>query len=277
MIKFKNNQYKIIDSHLHLPWQDEYSTIEKKLKRLQREMKENGIDYGVLIADSILDSNIGNNEQCLKAISNSNNLFLIFGFSPLERLDDQLIFARELLEEKKVVGMKLFPGHEDFCMNDPRIKDVINLCIKYEVPLLVHTEWNSEDYPQYSHPYFIKQIAENSPDLNIICCHIWNPRVIESLKLTRELPNVFYDISSFCMGKHYFADYPKTSFPRKEKAIEYLQHLVEVCPERVIFGSDYGSLSIAEHLELVLESKLKEDEIKNILYENANRIFKLGL
>lgn len=216
MIKLENNQYKIIDSHLHLPWQDECSTIEKKLERLQREMKENGIDYGILIADSILDSNIGNNEQCLKAISNSNNLFLVFGFSPLEGLDDQLIFARELLEEKKIVGVKLFPGHEDFCMNDPRIKDVISLCIKYGVPLLVHTEWNSEDYP-------------------------------------------------------------KTSFPRKEKAVEYLQHLVEVCPERVIFGSDYGSLSIAEHLELVLEAKLKEDEIKNILYENANRIFKLGL
>ncbi len=78
--------------------------------------------------------------------------------------------------------------------------------------------------------------------------------MIESLKLTQGLSNVFYDISSFCMGKQFFKDYPKTPFPRKEKAIEYLRHLMEICGERVIFGSDYGSLSIAEHLELVLRS-----------------------
>ena len=44
MIKVKNKQYKIIDAHLHLPWQDEYSTIEKKLERLQKEMRNNDID-----------------------------------------------------------------------------------------------------------------------------------------------------------------------------------------------------------------------------------------
>lgn len=79
------------------------------------------------------------------------------------------------------------------------------------------------------------------------------------------------------MGKQFFKDHPKTPFPRKDKAIEYLRHLMEICGERVIFGSDYGSLSIAEHLELVLEAGLKDDEIRNILYENANNIFKLGL
>lgn len=277
MVKLKNNQYKIIDAHLHLPWQDEYSTIEEKLERLQKEMRDNGIDYGVLIADSILESSIGNNEECLSVVSNANNLFLVFGISPLERLDEQLLYCEKLLRENKVVGIKLYPGHEDFCMNDSRIKDIINLCIKYEVPLLIHTEWNSEDYPQYSHPYFIKQLAQNNSDLNIICCHIWNPRVIESLKLTQEISNVFYDISSFCMGKQFIKDHPKTLFPRKEKSIEYLRHLMETCGERVIFGSDYGSLSMAEHLELVLEAGLKDDEIRNILYKNANNLFDLGL
>ena len=84
MIKIQNNQYKVIDAHLHLPWQDEFSTTEKKLERLQKEMRNNGIDYGILIADSILESNIGNNEECLCAVSNVNNLFLVFGISPIE-------------------------------------------------------------------------------------------------------------------------------------------------------------------------------------------------
>ncbi len=64
-------------------------------------MKKNGVNYGILIADSILDSNIGNNEQCLKVVNDSNNLFLVFGFSPLERIDEQLSFAEVLLGGKR--------------------------------------------------------------------------------------------------------------------------------------------------------------------------------
>ncbi len=67
-----------------------------------------------------------------------------------------------------------------------RINDVKNLCINYKVPLVVHTEWNDEYYPQYSHPFFVKQLAENNPDLNIVCSHIWNPRVIKSFSLTKK-------------------------------------------------------------------------------------------
>ena len=51
---------------------------------------------------------------------------------------------------------------------------------------------------------------------------------------------------------------------------------MKICSERVLFGSDYGSLSIAEHLELVLEAGLKGDELRTILYKNVNNIFKLG-
>lgn len=277
MIKYQNREYKIIDAHLHLPWQNKYSTIEKKSTALQNEMKRNGVDYGILIADSILDSNIGNNEQCLKVVNESNNLFLVFGFSPIERIDEQLRFAEVLLKEKKTVGIKLYPEHEDFGINDIRINDVRNLCIKYKVPLVVHTEWNDECYPQYSHPFFVKQLAENNPDLNIVCSHIWNPRVIKSFKLTEKLPNIFYDVSSFCMGAQFYLNNPETPFPNKEKAIEYLQHITGICPERVMFGSDYGALSMKEHIELVLDVKLDESKTYEVFYENANKIFKLDL
>ena len=277
MIKIENKEYKVIDAHLHLPWQDKYPTIDEKAIKLQNHMKENDIDYGILIADSILDSNIGNNEECLKVVNNFDNLFLIFGFSPLERIETQLKYAESLIKEKKIVGIKLYPGHEDFSMNDIRIKDIIALCIKYHIPLVLHTEWNNDHYAQYSHPFFIKQLAENNPDLNIVCSHIWNPRVLESFKLTEKLSNVFYDISSFSMGEEFYQNNPETSFPKKDKAIEYLKHIMDVCPERIIFGSDYGSLRIKEHLELVLDSKMKENEINKIIFENANRIYKLGL
>ena len=186
MIIKNNEKYKVIDAHLHLPWQDKYKTISEKHEHLKTEMKLNNIDYGILIADSLLESSIGNNQQCLKVVESDPKLYFVYGFSPLERYDEQLIEVEQLLIKHKTIGIKLYPGHDDFSMNDIRLNKVFILCIKYDVPVVIHTEWNDDCYPQYSHPFFIKQIAEKYTSLRIVCCHIWMGRIMESLKLTEK-------------------------------------------------------------------------------------------
>lgn len=59
---------KIIDGHLHLPWEEKYNTIELKYKKLKDELLKNNIDFGILIADSIIETNIGNNKDILETI-----------------------------------------------------------------------------------------------------------------------------------------------------------------------------------------------------------------
>ncbi len=199
MVNRNKADFRIIDAHLHLPWPEEYPTIEKKLKRLQEEMHYHNIEHGLLISDSLLETNIGNNEECLWAVNQVKNLSLVFAFSPLSRLEEQLEYLEELLKEKKLVGLKLYPGHEDYCLNDPRLGEPIKLCLEYQIPLLIHTEWNADSYPQYGHPYFVKQLAEKNEDLKIVACHVWLPRVLESFQQTQELKNVYYDLSDFCM------------------------------------------------------------------------------
>ena len=113
MLNKNNKKFKVIDAHLHLPWQDKYKTVEEKYEYLKYEMNENNIDYGILIADSELESSIGNNKQCLEIVNNNPRLSLVYGFSPLERYEEQLNEVDELLLNKKIVGVKLYPGHED--------------------------------------------------------------------------------------------------------------------------------------------------------------------
>ncbi len=150
MITYKQKNRTIIDCHLHLPWESEYKSIDEKRLRLDKELKNNSVDYGILIADSISESSIGNNYECFEVINDSSNLFMMFGFSPLERVAEQLLLANEMLKSKKVVAVKIYPGHEDFCANDARLDEIIGICIKYDKPLVIHTAWDSDEYPQYS-------------------------------------------------------------------------------------------------------------------------------
>ncbi len=143
------------------------------------------------------------------------------------------------------------------------------------MPLVIHTEWNWDYYPQYSHPFFISQIAEKYKELKIVCAHIWIPRSIESIKHTIKYDNVFYDMSSFAFDEEYKELYPKASFINYEMAIEILENIIERIPDKVMFGSDFGTLKIGAHIEIIKRLKITEKNMSKLLYENAKMIYKL--
>ncbi len=267
-------QEKILDAHVHLPWQDEFDTVESKYIRLKEELKKNNENYAIVIADSIKETNIGNNEEVLNVIKNDPNLFMIFGYSPLEGQEEQLIQAETYLKNNWIKGIKLYPGHENFSMNDISLKAVFDLCIKYNVPLTVHTEWNADIWPQYSHPQFIREIAKKYPDLNIVCSHMWLAKALFSYNIIKDLSNVYIDISAFMMGEDLIK---KHGFPDFEECINILQTLTKEIPDRIIYGSDYGSLSIKDHLELIEKADIDPLTKHKLLFENANRVYRLGL
>lgn len=275
MITVFNEDYNIIDAHIHLPWQEQYKTIQEKEAYLIDELKRNKIDSAILIADSLLESCIGNNKECLEIVKRNSNLKMVYGFTPLERYDEQLSELQGLLEKQEVVGVKLYPGHEDFCMNDNRLIPFFELCIKYDVPMVIHTEWNWDYYPQYSHPYFISQVAKNYKDLRIVCAHIWIPRSIESIKQTIPYDNVFYDMSSFAFDEEYKTLYPDASFISYEEAIEILNDIIGKNPEKIMFGSDFGTLKIDAHIDIVRRLNISKSNWSKLLFENAKRIYRI--
>lgn len=273
MIKIRNNNYYMIDAHLHLPWQDDFKTIVDKEKCLIDELNRNNVDRGILIADSLVESSIGNNQECLNVVEKHPHLSMVYGFTPLERYDEQLKEVEELLINKSIIGVKIYPGHDDFSMNDPRLNMVFELCMKYRVPLLIHTEWNHDFYPQYSHPYFIAQIANKFKDLKMICAHIWIPNSLEAIKHTLDCENVYYDMSSFAFDQDYRKLYPKANLIPIDESIKILNNLLIKIPDRIMFGSDFGTLKIDEHIDLVKKLSISDQTLQLLLCENAKKIY----
>lgn len=250
----------IIDAHVHLPVGDGCISLQQKKERLLHEMRINQVSRCIVISDSGIESDIGSMDECVALFEETDNVYVVGGISPFLEFSTQLIKLKRYLKEKKIIGIKLFTGHEAFYLTDERLKEVYELAIQYNVPVLFHSGW---DNSQYSDVLLAVEIAKRYPQLKLVCCHCFYPD-IEKCQLLTGYPNVYFDISSV-------ADSAAILIGIETE----LKKLIEAAPERVLFGSDYSGCSQKEHIEFVRELGLEEEAAIRILEKNAMLVYSL--
>lgn len=251
---------EIIDAHVHLPVGEGMEQRPAQRKRLLKEMMLNGVDGCIVIADSELESAIGTNEECIGLFSGDDHVYVIAGISPDIDYSAQMQKAERLLAERKVVGLKLFTGHEAFCLTDDRLNALYDLAERYDVPVLFHSGW---DNSQYGAAPYARQVAMQRPGMKLVCCHCWYPKVEMCAELT-ELLNVYFDLSSV-------ADDPSILPEIAEKA----KTLIEAAPGRVLFGSDYSGCSVAAHVKFLRSLQLSPEQENLVFSGNAKALYRL--
>lgn len=250
----------IIDAHVHLPIGKDCSTLYAKREKLLWELERNHIDQCIVISDSCMESDIGNLDECVKLFKDFANINIVGGISPYFEFHVQLRKVKDYLDKKLIVGLKLYTGHEAFYLSDERLKKVYELAWQYDVPVLFHSGWEN---CQYSDVNVVIEVARQYPNLKLVCCHCFFPKINKCLLLAK-YPNVYFDISSTADDKAILSDI-------KEK----IKELIEVVPERVLFGSDYSGCSQEEHLLFVKNLRLNKKLEKAIFEENAKHLFRL--
>lgn len=250
----------IIDAHVHLPVGEGMDVPVAQRQRLLDEMRRNGINGCVVIADSELESVIGTNEECIALFAGDEKVHVVAGISPEIDFTNQLAKCENWLADGSVIALKLFTGHEAFFLNDPRLDAVYDLAERHDVPVLFHSGW---DNAQFGDAAYASEVAQKRPGLKMVCCHCWYPQVEKCLPLTG-LKNLYFDLSSV-------ADDPAILSEISEK----MRALVAAAPERVLFGSDYSGCSMAVHLEFVKGLELPEDMEENLLSGNAKRLYRI--
>ena len=252
----------IIDAHLHLPcYDDTLLTLSDKKERLMDDLSKAGVSGAIVIADSELSSAIGTPQECVELFSDTDNIFIMGSISPLIDYENRLAQLDKYLTSGLIIACKLYPGHEAYYMDDPRLNNVFQLCIKHDVPLAVHTGW---DEAQYNHPKYFAAIAQAHPELRLVICHLYWSDIDLCYDLTATYPNIYYDISSLAYEKEYF-----------KKARDSLDRIAKINPERILFGTDYGMCSIQDHIDLVNSLDISTDSKNFIFCENAIRLYKL--
>src|SRR3990172_9841033 len=154
----------IIDSHTHL---DDVMlaglSAEKRLQSLLQTMKRNKIEHALVLADIPVhkEEKMLSNEEMLKLIGPHKQLHLV-GKVPLPLCQNAafLTKVRRLVKEKKVVGIKLYPGYETFYPHDKRYNNVYNICEEFDIPVMFHSgDVMYKGNLKYAQPLHIDEVA----------------------------------------------------------------------------------------------------------------------
>src|SRR5687768_7470547 len=135
----------IIDAHVHIStYTGKGSSLEECLDILLTEMRENGVDYAIVIPDNLEDDpKIAHLNKTLKLIQETDNLFALGSPQIIQRGSGEVGKYRELLSKGVIKGLKLFPGHDAYYPNDERCLPYYELLQELDYPVVIHTGENS--------------------------------------------------------------------------------------------------------------------------------------
>ncbi len=262
----------IIDSHLHLPGVKKERSFKDSKKILLRDLDVNGIDFAILIPDNVPGSNIGDIDVALELTKDERRLFLMGTIDIIKDKKPHLDKLDFLFMHQNIVGIKIFPGHDPIYPTDKRLIPVYKLCVKYDLPIVIHTGWNPSDpgVAKYNDPKHIIKIAEIFPQLRIVISHYFWPNVEYCHDLTKSFDNIYFDISGLADNEVI----EETGLKRIKKV---LVETVDERPDHVLFGTDYPMCSIMEHIDLVNTLRINEGNRQKIFSGNALKLFKLKI
>jgi predicted TIM-barrel fold metal-dependent hydrolase len=262
----------IVDSHLHLPVRKKTGTFEDSKAALLTDLERNGVDYAILIPDNVPGSVIGDLDIVLELTRNVKRLFVMGTVNVFREEGATLQKLDSLFDAKRIVAIKIFPGHDPIYPTDRRLEPVYALCIKYDLPIVIHTGWNSNNpkVAKYNDPKHIAKVASKFPQLKIVISHYFWPEVEYCHSVTKPFSNIYFDTSGL-------ADDEVIRETGLQNIKEVLTLTANERPDNVLFGTDYAMCSIKKHIDLINSLDIDEGQKEKIFCRNAIELFKLRL
>ncbi len=220
----------ITDSHTHIYDEEKYKSYLKRAK-------------GMISKIIVMHWPKFDLEKLLNFTTAKNNLYVVGSIDTEKEIKEQLEVHERLFKEKRIFGIKIYPGYQYFYPSDEKVYAIAELCQKYNKPLIIHSGdvYNPDKTAllKYSHPLYIDELAGKFPNCKIIISHFGFPYYMETANIVSKNKNVYTDISGTI---------DKQNTKKKEKAIfnQYMRDIERVfayfpsIKEKIMFGTDYG-------------------------------------
>lgn len=258
-----------IDCHSHLSLMSKEETWEMALRALILDMEKNKIGKRIIIGDNVENSNCASTKRLIEITKDYDNLYIIGSINPFDFTDQGILYFDELIRSGKIAGLKIFPGHDRVFVGDKSFLPSVELCLKYDIPLTIHTgiNTNDNDCAKYNDPALIAKLAKDCPKLKIIISHFFWPNLDYCFKQTISLKNIYYDTSG--LADHEVLD----ASGGIDKMSQVLEKTLREKPQSVLFGTDYPMCNTSEHIKLIDNLGISPGEKANILINNATLFF----
>ena len=190
----------------------------------------------------------------------------VAGIDAGNKFHNALAEIRRCVEELGLKAVYLEPGRSPGCfVSDRLMYPIYQRCVDLNVPVIFQTSVIAGHKKlEYGHPRYYEEVAEDFPDLHIICGHGCYPYFTELVMVAGKHPNIYPspDERIFDLNGEVW-----------ERVVneEYMG-----MADQFLFGSAYPFYPIKEYVEEFFSKfSWKEEVLDRILYRNALRALKL--
>lgn len=221
-----------------------------------------------------------NLEKFVDFVNSKKNLYAVASIDIDKNIPEQLEICDKLFREKKIFGIKLYPGYQYFYPSDEKIYSTAELCQKHNKPLIFHSGdvWDPDNKAvlEYSRSIYIDKLAVNFPKCKIIIAHFGFPYFLETANVVSKNENVYTDISG-TLDKQDTKKEEKTALNQYvldlKRAFSYFPDV----KKKVMFGTDFcGEDTPLHEIDLyikVVKKVFTKDEQKNVFVDLAEKLF----
>lgn len=264
----------IIDCHTHLNRYaslEKISSLEARVKKLLVTMISHNVDYALVLSSYKVSEQRPSTADLIEATKQHDNLGIVAGFSIDNHTEEDLKNYRTWIKDGLVKGLKIYSGYEHYYPYDKRYQKVYDLCVEFDVPVMIHTgdTFTEKGKLRYSHPLNIDELAVDNPELKIVMCHLGNPWIDDCQEIVYKNDNVYADMSGLVLGEfdHFFERI------MVERVAELINYAGE--PRYLLYGTDWPISGMDSYLSFVAKLKLKTKYRDELMYKNAKKLFKI--
>jgi predicted TIM-barrel fold metal-dependent hydrolase len=260
---------KIVDCHMH--------TLNKK--EFELYMKTSSASTFINIRGLYI-------EECLNPYDfedflDNKNMYFIDSID-LNDIDNELLkIEKDLKKYPRIIGIKIYLGYQKYYANDKRIYRIAEFAKIHKLSVTFHCgeiydENGESSYSPYSDAKFIKELAEEFPEVNFIASHINWPNFEDLFYLCNKYDNV-YTCFSGCNDGETLLERNKQNKDISEVINSYLKKHPKI-KKKIMYGTDFFGFAeeysdVSSYIKIVDLLDINELEKADIVYNNVCKAY----
>jgi len=266
----------LIDCHVHL---NNYHQTPRRVTKehvdvLFEEMETHRVDHAVVLTSYTVNHDRPSVEEVLEILSNDPRTTVVEGLRWRGEQPTDLFGLEERIRDGIVKGIKIYPGYENYAINDPSLESVFRIAGKYDIPVMIHTgdTYSARAKVRLAHPLLVDDVAVDYPDVKFVVCHLGNPWFTDTAQVLYKNDNVYADISGLTL-REFTSEFERHIINRVKEMITYMGD-----PSRqLMYGSDWPLVNMGPYVKFFKNLELNDDQMENVAWRTANRLFRCGL
>lgn len=253
----------IIDAHAHLGRSPQFHFPDISVERMLQVMDALQIERAICSHLAMLYGawDLGFRESVEAHRETGGRILLYAVYDPCQ--PQGLSFVERCLDQEGFVGVKIHPSIHRCYADDDRYEAVWQFAARRKLPILTHSWDISEQNPaqKFSFPARFERFVAAYPEVALILGHAGGRYHGHkaAAALAARYKNVLVDTAGDCY------------------TLGLIEYLVEqVGADRVLFGSDLTWIDPRTQLGMILDADVSDETKRNILSENAARVFGLS-